>query len=287
MRISCSMICWNEETTIDLSLKSIADFADEVVIVDTGSFDNTLKVAQETMDNLKLSGQIKKKTVTKLLDARLESFLLCESDWILMQDSNLVLSNNLKREIVKHSMNNPNLVGAIKSLNMMGDYNHYFENRPYMVYHKIFVNRERAQWDTTVDRPKFQGKRKDLTHWAVNLSRVRPAWRSWYRGEPFDRRYYKIGNDHHSYETATMDQWGARDKYSSIVEYVEKEKGITLEQVKKIAPAWYLNQLRIEATPLSPPVKKILPEVIREELKDPRYKLIYKGDEIVGRWPEL
>ena len=101
MRITSSMISWNEEKTIDLSLKSIADFADEVVIVDTGSFDNTLKVAQETMDKLSISGQIKQKKITKLVDARLESLQLCNGDWVLMQDSNLVLSNALKHEIIK------------------------------------------------------------------------------------------------------------------------------------------------------------------------------------------
>jgi len=34
-------------------------------------------------------------------------------------------------------------------------------------------------------------------------------------------------------------------------------------------------------------MKEKLPTVIKEELKSPRYKLIYKGNKITGRHPEL
>jgi len=332
------MICWNEEKTIDLSLKSIADFADEVVIVDTGSFDNTLKVAQDTMDKLSLSGQIKQKKITKLVDARLESLQLCNGDWVLMQDSNLVLSNALKHEIIKNMKNRPKFGGAVKSLNLMGDYSHFFENRAFMDYHRIFVKRDEIKWLTNVDRPVFLGKIISYNFWAVNLSRVRPAWRYWLRGEPFDRRYYDnrakksdIQNKWlrsvkypslikyvksktsltrkdvkhivpgwlrdvirkfekpEGYQNIANIQyhWQKEDKYHSILEYIENTKGLTIEDVKELAPEWFLGQLVVEAKRLTPAYKLGLPEVIREEMEDPRYKLIYEDDEIVGRWPEL
>jgi len=329
MRITSSMICWNEEKTIDLSLKSIADFADEVVIVDTGSFDNTLKIAQETMDKLRISGQIKQKKITKLVDARLESLQLCNGDWVLMQDSNLVLSNALKHEITKNMKIHPNFIGALKSLNLMGDYSHFFENRAFMAYHNVFVKRDEIKWNTNIDRPVFLGKTINYRCWAVNLSRVRPAWRYWLRGEQFDRRYYdnkakksdinpslveyvksKIGltlNDVKyiaprwlrdvisKYEKPKGHQnianiqyhWQKEDKYHSILEYIENTKGITFKDIKELAPDWFLRQLVVEAKRLTPAYKLGLPEVIREEMEDPRYRLIYKGDEIVGRWPEL
>jgi len=125
----------------------------------------------------------------------------------------------------------------------------------------------------------------------VNLSRVRPAWRYWLRGEPFDRRYYdniaRKSNEGHQNIANIQYLWQKEDKYHSILEYIENTKGLTLEDVKELAPEWFLGQLVIEAKRLTPAYKLGLPAVIREEMEDPRYKLIYKGDEIVGRYPEL
>jgi len=285
MRISSSIICWNEAQTIDLALKSLVGFADEIIIVDTGSFDGTQKIAQETMANLNLSGQIKQARVTKLVDARLKSFYLCNGDWILMQDANVVLSDALKQEMLKRM--GDLFVGVVKSLNLMGDYNHFFKNMPFMAGHKIFVNRESVKWNKSVDRPKFIGKRVKHENWAVNLSRVRPSWRSFYRGEPFDSRYFKNGDKAYCLKTNYMARWQAMNKYHSLVDFLAEEEGKSLEDVKRIAPEWYLKQLQLEATPLTEEYRQRLPEIIVEELKNPRYKLIKIGNKIVGRQPRL
>jgi len=286
MRISSSMICWNEAQTIDLALKSLVNFADEVIVVDTGSFDGTQKIAQETMTALNLSGQIKQMKVTKLVDARLKSFLLCDGKWVLMHDSNIVLSDALKQEMLKHT-NNSKAIGTMRSLNLMGDYNHFFKNLPFMAGHRVFVEREMAKWDKGIDRPKFIGTGKLYEHWAINLSRVRPAWRSFYRGEPFDSRYFKKGDKKHNLKTNRMARWQKMDKYYSMVDFLVAEEGKSLEDVKRIAPRWYLEQLQREATLLTEEFKQKLPEVIVEELKNPRYRLIKVGGKIVGREPEL
>jgi len=286
MKISSSMISWNEAQTIDLTLKSLVRFVDEVVIVDTGSFDGTQRIAQETMETLDLSGQIKQVKVTKLVDARMKSFLLCDGDWILMQDSNIVLSNALKQEMLKH-MNSSKDVGIIRSLNLMGDYCHFFKNLPFMAGHRIFVKRKLARWDKNVDRPKFMGIGKLYENWAVNLSRVRPAWRSFYRGEPFNSQHFKKGDKKHYLETNYMARWQAMDKYYSMVDFLAKEEGKSLEDVKRIAPKWYLRQLQLEAILLTEEFRQGLPEVIVEELKNPRYRLIKLGGKIIDREPEL
>lgn len=287
MKISCSMISWNEAKTIDLALKSVADYADEVIIIDTGSFDGTKKIAREWMDKLDLSGQIKETQIRNLGEARLESFTLCSGDWVLMQDSNLVLSNALKAEMKKHVMMNPDAVLAIKSLNLVGDYEHYFKPRPFMAHHRVFVDRDKATWCMALDRPEFSGKKINAGKWAVNLSRVRPSWRSWYRGEPFDYRYYKRGGRRWIGKTNTQNKWMTSNQYHSIIEYVIAEKGLTLEDVKRVSPEWYLNQIQHSAVKLQPDLKRCLSETIKIELKHPRYKLIYEQERIIGRCPEL
>ena len=153
MTISSSMICWNEAQTIDLALKSIANFVDEVIIVDTGSFDGTQKIARETLDDLNLSGQIREVKVTNLLDARKTAFSLCAGDWVLTQDANIVLTESLKREMLIHRQRRSPSVGCIHSLNLTGDYEHLFGNRPFMAHHKDFIRKDRVMWDDDKDHP--------------------------------------------------------------------------------------------------------------------------------------
>lgn len=292
LRISSSMICWNEAQTIDLALKSIANFIDEVIILDTGSTDGTQKIAQECIDTLDLSGYVRQIRVNQLGQARLKGYELCDGDWVLMQDANLILSNALKAEIRNHvnsyKQRRDANVGRIHSLNLMGDYEHYFANQPFMAPHRVFVRADEAKWRLATDRPKFGGRMITFNNWAVNLSRVRPAWRYWYRGEQFDRRYHTKGRGDDFINRANIQRrWQDSGKYYSIPEYVEKEMEITLDDVERIAPNWFLTQLQLEAAPLTPEMRMGLPEVINKELKSPRYRLVYEGGKIIGRWPDL
>ena len=281
------MIAWNEASTIDLTLRSIVDFADEVIIIDTGSFDGTRKIAREWIDRLNLSGKVKQMSIRNLGEARLSSFMLCQGNWVLMQDSNLVLSNALKNELRTHMRNHPGVCCDVKSLNLMGDYEHYFFHQPFMAAHRIFVERSKAKWRLGIDRPKFHGRARVLGNWAVNLSRVRPAWRYWYRGEQFDRSYYTRKNRRWINPANIQRRWMKTNQYPNLVEYIEAVEGLTLEDVKRIAPEWYLRLLRLEATALTAELRRKLPEVILKELKSPRYKLIYEKGKITGRWPTL
>ena len=50
--VSLCMIVKNEETTLEKCLKSVQGFADEIIIVDTGSTDRTKEIARKYTDNL-------------------------------------------------------------------------------------------------------------------------------------------------------------------------------------------------------------------------------------------
>lgn len=47
MPLSLCMIVKNEEKNLERCLESIKDIVDEIIIVDTGSIDNTLKIAEK------------------------------------------------------------------------------------------------------------------------------------------------------------------------------------------------------------------------------------------------
>jgi len=289
MTVSCAIIAWNEAKTIDLTLKSIEGFADEVIIIDTGSFDGTQKVAEEQLEKLRLEGRVEQREVKHLQEARFASLDACICDWILLLDANQVLSDNLQRTFSNHMKKHKGKVCAFRSLNLMGDYEHYFKNLPYMNWHSALFERkiDLITPHSTLDRPRFKSKIIPTRYWAVNLSRVRPAWRCWYRGEPFDYRYFKKGDKTYSIKTSYMDCWSREKKYTSIIDFIEAKEKLSLNDVKKIAPAWYLQQLQHNATYLKHGMREQMPEVIKREMENPRYTLVYENNKIVGRDPTL
>jgi len=91
------MISWNEAKTIDLSLKSIEGFVDEVIIADNGSFDGTQEIARNQLEKLNIKGKVIDVKTTTLGQGRLASWKECRGDWILLIDSTLYYQMPLKR----------------------------------------------------------------------------------------------------------------------------------------------------------------------------------------------
>ena len=294
MLISCAMISWNEAKTIDLALRGIKGLVDEVIIADSGSFDGTQEIARRTIEQLGLNGKVIDVKAKSIGQGRIAAYNECTSPWILLIDANLVLSEAVRNEFARLAKNKPNVIGCVKSMNLMGDYEHYFGGLPTHAPHASLFRKDNKNIRFTKDRdrPTITNRRglTAITPKAVNLSRVRPAWRCWYRGEPFDKRFFKRygkGKTGHATLTNRQYKWNRIRKYFSLVEFVEDTEGLSHDDVKRIAPEWYLQQLRTYAVPLKPGMRKNLPKAIKQELKNPRYRLIKEGKKIVGRWPEL
>lgn len=102
--LALSMIVKNEEQFLRQCLESIKDVVDEIVIVDTGSTDKTLEIAEEfsaKVGHFEWNGNFS--------DARNASIELCESDWILVLDADEVLDpktrHNVRELIQLHTDN--------------------------------------------------------------------------------------------------------------------------------------------------------------------------------------
>lgn len=80
--ISLCMIVKNEEETLEKCLKSVSDYVDEIIIVDTGSTDNTLKIANNF--NAKI---YKKNWENDFSKARNEAKKHATKEWILQLDA--------------------------------------------------------------------------------------------------------------------------------------------------------------------------------------------------------
>jgi glycosyltransferase involved in cell wall biosynthesis len=89
--ISLCLIARNEGARLEKCLKSIRDFVEEVVVVDTGSTDNTLEIARKYADIVDVftdcnrdggSGKIKNFAM-----ARNHSFSLATKEWVFWVDA--------------------------------------------------------------------------------------------------------------------------------------------------------------------------------------------------------
>ena len=93
-KISACIISYNEEKKIEDCLKSLLPVADEIIIVDSLSSDNTLKIAEKYTDKIfhqKFLGHIEQKNL---------AIEKASNDWIISLDCDERLSEELQQSIL-------------------------------------------------------------------------------------------------------------------------------------------------------------------------------------------
>jgi len=93
-KISACIISFNEEKKIEDCLKSLQSIADEIIIVDSGSTDDTLKIARQYTDNIfqqNFEGYGRQKNIA--LDK-------ATHDWVISLDCDERLSDELQESIL-------------------------------------------------------------------------------------------------------------------------------------------------------------------------------------------
>jgi glycosyltransferase involved in cell wall biosynthesis len=93
MKLSVAMITRNEEKILDTTLKSVVSFADEIIIVDSGSIDGTEEIAKKYgaqffTENWKGYGPQRNSAIEK-----------CSGDWILNIDADEEITPDLQIKI--------------------------------------------------------------------------------------------------------------------------------------------------------------------------------------------
>jgi len=95
MNLSLVMITKNEEKNIAKSLNSVKDLVSEIIVVDSGSTDNTVEIAQQ------YGAKIFKRDFDSFSNQKNYAMSLATNDWILHLDADEVLSPELKQEIAQ------------------------------------------------------------------------------------------------------------------------------------------------------------------------------------------
>lgn len=95
--ISVAMATFNEETNIKRCLDAVADFVDEIVIVDGQSTDSTVQISKK-YSNVRI---ISTPNLPMFHINKQMAIDACKSEWILQLDTDEVVTDELKNEIIE------------------------------------------------------------------------------------------------------------------------------------------------------------------------------------------
>lgn len=92
--LSVAIVCLNEEDRIEECLQS-ASFADEIVVVDSGSSDRTVEIARRFTD------KVHRREWKGWKDQKAWAAAQCANDWVLTLDADETVSEELKSSILE------------------------------------------------------------------------------------------------------------------------------------------------------------------------------------------
>lgn len=112
MKISVCIITKNEADNLERCLKSLKNIYDEIVVVDTGSVDNTLNVMNEHAD---IQGKFE--WCDNFSKARNYCVSLASNDWIMVLDSDEWIEKADVKEIERIFSVRPEVIGRVRITN--------------------------------------------------------------------------------------------------------------------------------------------------------------------------
>lgn len=165
MGISISIICFNEEKKIRRCLESVK-WADEIVVLDSFSTDNTLNICRE------YTGKIFQHAFDGHIQQKNRAMGFCSNEWIFCIDADEVVTDELRNSIRSLNLDNKNVKGysSARRVFYIGKWiNH---GGWYPDYKVRLVNKKFANWGgiNPHDELKVNGKTSrlagDLLHYS-------------------------------------------------------------------------------------------------------------------------
>lgn len=283
--ISVRITTKNEEEWIEPNLISIKDFADEIVIVDA-STDKTPEIIEKVADhydlNLKLihyesdktTGSAKEHAEHANITLRNTSFR-----WVLWWEGDYIAKKsimNLKEEILGL---NPNIYHAISlpAVNLDGDIFHQRRDGKLNIQSRFHTYSDGLTYKVhggfealhipLYYKQSYKYVLKKQYH-VFHMYSVKNANRLLFR--EFWIKWRKLGN---------------YNKFPTLNDYVlyRIKKDWDIENIEEAA-RFYVNEILCKSlVPYDKEQFGDYPELLKKELENPGYKVIYKDGEIIGR----
>lgn len=167
MKLSAGILTFNSQKYLPQVLESLKGVADEVVVLDSGSTDKTLEIAE------KFGAKIFKREFDNFVNQKNHLLSLCTGDWILFVDSDEVLSPELREEILKVKEGLYPFDGFY--LNVLTSYlGRWIKHAWYPDWHLRLAKREKCRWvgSEVHESLKVEGRvgylKGDLLHYSYS-----------------------------------------------------------------------------------------------------------------------
>ncbi len=154
--VSLCMIVRNEESILEKCLESIAWIADEIIITDTGSKDNTVNIAQKYTKNI-----LHFNWIDDFSAARNYTEKNAVSDYILRWDADWVLDQNCKKllqQLKKNSFNSKDIVYFNWVLDFNQQSKKIYRQEPYFFLYK----NHQFHWESPIHNDLVSNNHKQI-----------------------------------------------------------------------------------------------------------------------------
>jgi len=126
-KVTATWIVKNEDKWIWYSIKSVIKYVDNILVYDTGSTDDTVKIIESIEDpkiTLRLKGPVNSKEFVKLRQEQLEEI---DSEWFLVIDGDEVYPEDTIKSVINEIDTAPEHIDCIatKFYNCVGDVYHH------------------------------------------------------------------------------------------------------------------------------------------------------------------
>lgn len=151
--ISAVVICLNEAQKLDRCLKSVADFADEIITVDLGSSDNSVDIAK------KYKAKIYYHKFVPFVEL-IRNYAISKAyyDWILILDPDEEISQKLKDKLKEISKSSKFVAAAIPRKNIF--FGRFIKHTNWWPdYHVRFFKKGKVSWTGQIHvYPEVEGE---------------------------------------------------------------------------------------------------------------------------------
>ena len=128
MLLSACLIVKNEELTLEKCLSSLKDIVDEIIVVDTGSTDKTVEIAERFTSNIYFY-----EWDNNFANARNESLRHASGDYVLIIDADEYFDENTKHELRPFLEKHKISAGFLTVNNYTGSFYGKIENTPVLL----------------------------------------------------------------------------------------------------------------------------------------------------------
>jgi glycosyltransferase involved in cell wall biosynthesis len=274
--ISVFMRVKNEEDWIKYSILSIRDFADEIIIGDNGSEDNSVEIVEQLIQQ---GLKIKFYKCPHMKIDELSNFLLKKASyrWIMKWDADFVARTTgkysilqLRQKLLEMDWKRYYLI-MISHICLSGDLHHQDPHELIHTEEYIYTNSDLLTFVhpgtcESLRSPKYYTVSKFNDYYSFHID-VKPADRMLARSYWFDWMELK------DYE-----------KYPTLNSYVEHR--VTNENIfetVKEAEVHFVIQACKNLVPYDHNRFGDYPAILEQELHNPKYQIVYRDGQIIGR----